>query len=197
MGLQQFCKGWKLNAYNSDVEAYDNALNGRTTISSSAEYAKLNKMYNDLEIQSTALEQLEKELGMCWWEALGIVADIEVYWWEMRSLYLLDVVGEIVCGRVSKMFFSLSSHIGKYKRTSFSCYWNSIHNENTSHVVFCTWLLRTWLLHNQELQSRVPCYFLHNEIVQCLRNQELQSRFIIFCTTKLCSLAKHLLITAL
>ncbi|RZB32200.1 MAG: hypothetical protein AEth_00523 [Candidatus Argoarchaeum ethanivorans] len=70
----------KLDAYNSDVEAYDNALNGRTTISNSTEYAKLNKMYNDLEIQSTALEQLEKELGMCWWEPLGIVADIEVCW---------------------------------------------------------------------------------------------------------------------
>jgi len=70
----------KLDAYNSDVEAYDNALNGRTPISNSAEYAKLNKMYNDLEIQSTALEQLEKELGMCWGEPLGIVADIEVCW---------------------------------------------------------------------------------------------------------------------
>ena len=81
-------------AYNSDVEEYTNsievyemALGGRTAIDDPIEYAKLNRIYNDLntignelDLQYEKLQRQNDELGLCHWVPLGVVADVEVYW---------------------------------------------------------------------------------------------------------------------
>jgi hypothetical protein len=73
--------------YNKSVEVYERALGGRTAIGDPIEYAKLNRMYNDLntigkelDLQYEKLQRQNDELGLCHWAPLEVVADVEVYW---------------------------------------------------------------------------------------------------------------------
>ena len=73
--------------YNKSVEVYERTLGGRTAIGDPIEYAKLNRMYNDLntigkelDLQYEKLQRQNDELGLCHWAPLGVVADVEVYW---------------------------------------------------------------------------------------------------------------------
>jgi len=87
--------------YNSEVsefvknlEGYNKLLGGRTVIHDSEEYERLNEMYEslkktedeldlkkaELDSRLQALKSEEKELGMHFWESLGIVESVEIYW---------------------------------------------------------------------------------------------------------------------
>jgi len=77
----------KVEEYNKSIGAYEMALGGRTAIDDPIEYAKLNRMYNDLNIigneldlQYGKLQRQNDELGLCHWTPLGVVVDVEVYW---------------------------------------------------------------------------------------------------------------------
>ena len=63
--------------YNKSIEVYERALGGRTAIGDPIEYAKLNRIYNDVNTSGKELDlQYEKrqrqndELGLCHWAPL-------------------------------------------------------------------------------------------------------------------------------
>jgi hypothetical protein len=70
-----------IKSYNDSVESYKTALGGRTVIGDPIEYMKLNRIYDDLNLQYIELQGREDKLGVaCRWGSLGVVADVEVYW---------------------------------------------------------------------------------------------------------------------
>jgi ssDNA-binding Zn-finger/Zn-ribbon topoisomerase 1 len=59
--------------YNEKVDEYNTALGGRTVIYDYSEYEELKRMYDELELQRKILEDY-------YWEPLGIVTTVEIYW---------------------------------------------------------------------------------------------------------------------
>ncbi|AEA48119.1 AN1-type zinc finger domain-containing protein [Archaeoglobus veneficus] len=73
--------------FNKKVEEYEKELRGRTVIHDPVEYAKLKRMYDELKEEKEKLDKKYKELeeqkellGGFYWESLGIVSNIEIYW---------------------------------------------------------------------------------------------------------------------
>lgn len=59
--------------YEAKVQEYVHLVGGRSVVYDFEEYTRLKKMYEELK-------QMEEELGGCWWQPLGIVKAIEIYW---------------------------------------------------------------------------------------------------------------------
>ena len=66
--------------YRQKCDEYDRALAGRTVISDPVEYARLQKMYRELESMRSDLESQKLLLGDYNWEPLGIVAKLHLHW---------------------------------------------------------------------------------------------------------------------
>ena len=70
----------KLTRYNSDVEAYNRALGGRTSLAE-PEYSKFKSWAQRLEQQKSALKELSDKIGRCFViESIGIVKTVDLYW---------------------------------------------------------------------------------------------------------------------
>jgi hypothetical protein len=66
--------------YRQKCDEYDLALAGRTVISDPVEYARLQKMYRELESMRQDLERQRAQLGDYNWEPLGIVSTVYLHW---------------------------------------------------------------------------------------------------------------------
>jgi len=96
---EEYIKKWEkleedIDVYNNDVEAYEKErtwyekiLGGRIYIDNYEEYKQLERIYNKLKKKERELnnrgEELDKrreELGYYYYESLGIVATVEIYW---------------------------------------------------------------------------------------------------------------------
>ena len=69
-----------LEDYNDRVDEYNSLVGGRTVIENLLEYMRLKAMYDQLEEERIGLEYLVERLGDYWWEPLGVVSHVEVYW---------------------------------------------------------------------------------------------------------------------
>ena len=69
----------KLGAYNQEVDAYNQALGGRVHLYE-PEYSRFMEWYNRLNSMEAELEATLEELGDFYWESLGVVSKIEIYW---------------------------------------------------------------------------------------------------------------------
>ena len=69
-----------LEEYNERVDEYNSLVGGRAVIENVLEYMRLKAMYDQLEEERIELEYLAERLGDYWWEPLGIVSHVEVYW---------------------------------------------------------------------------------------------------------------------
>ena len=69
----------KLEAYNQEAEAYNQALGGRVYLEE-PEYSRFMAWKNRLDSMAAELDALLQELGSFYWEPLGVVSKIEIYW---------------------------------------------------------------------------------------------------------------------
>lgn len=69
-----------LEDYNDRVDEYNSLVGGRTVIENLLEYMRLEAMYDQLEEERIGLEHLAERLGDYWWEPLGVVSHVEIYW---------------------------------------------------------------------------------------------------------------------
>ena len=69
----------KLEAYNQELETYIQALGGRVYLYE-PEYSRFMEWYNRLNSMRAELEALLEELGDSYWDSLGVVSNIEIYW---------------------------------------------------------------------------------------------------------------------
>jgi len=84
----RYVERWKeynrrIDAHNADVAAYNAALGGRVYLQE-PEYSRFVAWYNDLERERLEVERLRLALGDYWYEPLGIVREIEIYWNAMK-----------------------------------------------------------------------------------------------------------------
>lgn len=75
-------KGYEqqVDSYNAKGKVYEQLLGGRVVVRDPAEYARLKKMYDELEAERMRLDNMQKTLGEYRWEPLGIVQNIKIYW---------------------------------------------------------------------------------------------------------------------
>ena len=69
----------KLEAYNTEVDAYNQALGGRHSLPE-PEYSQFLQWAARLNAMDAELQALANEIGDSYWEPLGIVISIEIYW---------------------------------------------------------------------------------------------------------------------
>ncbi|MEJ2740701.1 MAG: zinc ribbon domain-containing protein [Dehalococcoidia bacterium] len=68
-----------MDVYNSDVEAYNEALGGRKKLAE-PEYSQFMAWADELEGMKAELEEMFDRIGYCWAEPLGIVTTVDIYW---------------------------------------------------------------------------------------------------------------------
>jgi len=68
-----------LAEYNSEVEAYNDALGGRAFLAE-PEYSEFKAWATEIEEKEAELKELFQEIGYCWAEPLGIVETVSIYW---------------------------------------------------------------------------------------------------------------------
>lgn len=68
-----------LETYNQEVESYNQALGGRTVLGE-PEYSRFVEWHGRLNAELAELEMLSEEVGDFYWQSLGVVANIEIYW---------------------------------------------------------------------------------------------------------------------
>lgn len=68
-----------LETYNQEVETYNQALGGRTVLEE-PDYSRFMEWLGGLNAKLAELEVLSEELGDFYWQSLGVVANIEIYW---------------------------------------------------------------------------------------------------------------------
>lgn len=73
-------------SYNEEVDSYNTELDGRTELQE-PEYSYFKKWFNELtsqrvklEKERSGLEELFAEIGAYFWEPMGIVSNVEIYW---------------------------------------------------------------------------------------------------------------------
>jgi len=66
-------------AYNQEVNRYNQGLGWRYFLEE-PEYSYFMNWYNRLEARRLALEADERDLGYYYWESLGVVTEIEIFW---------------------------------------------------------------------------------------------------------------------
>jgi len=71
--------GLALETYNQEVESYNQALGGRTVLEE-PEYSRFMEWLGRLNAKLAELELLLEELGDFYWQSLGVVANIKIYW---------------------------------------------------------------------------------------------------------------------
>lgn len=69
----------KLEVYNQEVDAYNQALGGRAYLEEPKD-SRFKTWNNRLDSMATELDELLEELGGFYWEPLGMVSKIEIYW---------------------------------------------------------------------------------------------------------------------
>ena len=69
----------KLEAYNQEANDYEQALGGRVYLHE-PEYSKFKAWYDELNSMAQELEAMLEDLGGFYWEPLGVVSKIEIYW---------------------------------------------------------------------------------------------------------------------
>jgi cell division protein FtsB len=73
----------RVEVYNAEVDAYTSALGGRVFLEE-PEYSRFMSWYNELEQERIELEKLREALGDYWYEPLGVVDSVEIYWSAVR-----------------------------------------------------------------------------------------------------------------
>ena len=68
------------SAFNDDVEQYNLEIEEKGILEGSPEALRMEAWKARLEEQEKVIDELDKELGEFWTEALGIVSRIEIYW---------------------------------------------------------------------------------------------------------------------
>jgi hypothetical protein len=68
-----------LDDYNSEVEAFNQALNGRTVLAE-PEYSQFKTWESEIDTMKAELEELFQVTGHYWAEPLGIVETVNMYW---------------------------------------------------------------------------------------------------------------------
>lgn len=76
----------EVDTYNAEVDSYNAELGGRTQLEE-PDYSYFRDKYNELVKQKEALEETRSELevlfseiGSYFWQPLGVVSNIEIYW---------------------------------------------------------------------------------------------------------------------
>ncbi|APV43399.1 hypothetical protein Dform_00034 [Dehalogenimonas formicexedens] len=69
----------KRDAYEADAAAYEQALGGRTRLKE-PEYTYFNNWHDRLQAEQQELNVLGDSLGDYYWESLGVVAAVKIYW---------------------------------------------------------------------------------------------------------------------
>ena len=67
------------DAYETEVSAYDRELAGRTKLKE-PEYSYFHNWYQRLETTKDELNALGDSLGSFYWESLGTVSEVKIYW---------------------------------------------------------------------------------------------------------------------
>jgi hypothetical protein len=69
----------ELDSYNIEVQQYNQWVTGRTFYAGSADYLRAKQWEQKLKSEEAKLDKISKSLG-AFWEPLGIVSKIKVYW---------------------------------------------------------------------------------------------------------------------
>ena len=69
----------KTTAYEADVAAYERELGGRTRLKE-PEYSYFTDWHNRLQAEKQELNILGESLGSYYWESLGVVSAVKLYW---------------------------------------------------------------------------------------------------------------------
>jgi hypothetical protein len=69
-----------LDSFNDEVAQFNQEIEGKTYYEGSPELDRIEEWKAELERQSQLLDELSAELGDVWFEAKGIVEDIDIYW---------------------------------------------------------------------------------------------------------------------
>ena len=82
---EQYKQQWeeyerRLEDYNRRVEQYNQEISGKVYYEGSSEYYRITIIYNELKQEEEELNQIRQELGFNYWEPLGVVSYIEIYW---------------------------------------------------------------------------------------------------------------------
>lgn len=82
---EEYARKWqehetKLEAYKREVEQYNQKIRGEVYYEGSPELASIEAWEERLEQESHELDELSEELGDFWFEPLGIVESVEIYW---------------------------------------------------------------------------------------------------------------------
>jgi hypothetical protein len=80
----EYAQNWRkfdsmIDDYKNDVIAFNEALGGRTILAE-PDYSKFKAWEAELIEKERILDQLEKKLGSCFSETLGIVKTVDIYW---------------------------------------------------------------------------------------------------------------------
>jgi hypothetical protein len=68
-----------MDEYNSEVEAYNDALGGRKKLTE-PEYSKFESWATEIENKQAELEEMLNGVGYCWAKPMGIVETVDIYW---------------------------------------------------------------------------------------------------------------------
>jgi hypothetical protein len=75
----QICKDM-LEDYNDDVMRYNEEISDKVYYEDSPELAAIQLWEAELAEKERMIDELVEELGNCWFEPLGIVGSVEIYW---------------------------------------------------------------------------------------------------------------------
>ena len=80
----EYAQNWQryhdmLEDYNNEVDAFDRALAGRTYLDE-PEYSRFKTWEAELDEKQRMISELADKLGDWWFEPLGIVETVEIYW---------------------------------------------------------------------------------------------------------------------
>jgi len=75
----QTCKDM-LADYNDDVMRYNEEISGEVYYEGSPELAAIQLWEAELAEKERMIDELAEEIGNCWFEPLGIVGSVEIYW---------------------------------------------------------------------------------------------------------------------
>jgi hypothetical protein len=69
-----------LSDYNYEVEQYNEEISGKVYYEGSPELIRIKAWEASLEDKRREIDELANELGDCWFEPMGIVEDVHIYW---------------------------------------------------------------------------------------------------------------------
>jgi hypothetical protein len=82
---EQYKQQWeeferRLEDYNKRLEQYNQETSGEVYYEGSSEYYRIMTIYNELKQEEEELDQVCQELGYSYWEPLGVISHVEIYW---------------------------------------------------------------------------------------------------------------------